>query len=259
MSGTRRPLSKKSRNSHANAMTGTMEPQLPSRLVHKYVATLDNLCNVCGPAMKPTHARLNHACDDKRMQIGAISTLGAFPQHSGPYGSATTTPRHSSAFSVMSSICNIDVVHIVRRYGIHVQHIFRLGTAFAHTTPSVRHGIAARRHGLRAANPRQISHTSDSHHGPHVPPSHQTRITPSRRAPRHPAYRPHATQPLSSRNHPYRPYLPFLADTVYMTRSMHPNGMHGPCMQFALPARRIPLTHRPGTVVAAGAVRPLRL
>lgn len=130
-----------------------MEPQLPSRLVHKYVATLDNLCNVCGPAMKPTHARLNHACDDKRMQIGAISTLGAFPPHSGPYGSATTTPRHSSAFSVMSSICNIDVVHIVRRYGIHVQHIFRLGTAFAHTTPSVRHGIAARRHGLRAANP----------------------------------------------------------------------------------------------------------
>lgn len=164
MSGTRRPLSKKSRNSHANAMTGTMEPQLPSRLVHKYVATLDNLCNVCGPAMKPTHARLNHACDDKRMQIGAISTLGAFPPHSGPYGSATTTPRHSSAFSVMSSICNIDVVHIVRRYGIHVQHIFRLGTAFAHTTPSVRHGSAGRHH-------KSASQT-------HVrSPTHQTRTT----------------------------------------------------------------------------------
>lgn len=213
-----------------------MEPQLPSRLVHKYVATLDNLCNVCGPAMKPTHAHINHACDDKRMQIGAISTLGAFPPHSGPYGSATTTPRHSSAFSVMSSICNIDVVHIVRRYGIHVQHIFRLDTAFAHTTPSVRHGIAARRHGLRAANPYpaaiiRIAHTF-------------------------PAPVDGAASPPSDG---YRPYLPFLADTVYMTRSMHPNGTHGPCMQFALPARRIPLTHRPGTVVAAGAVRPLRL
>lgn len=143
---------------------GTMEPQLPSRLVHKYVATLDNLCNVCGPAMKPTHAHINHACDDKRMQIGAISTLGAFPPHSGPYGSATTTPRHSSAFSVMSSICNIDVVHIVRRYGIHVQHIFRLGTAFAHTTPSVRHGSAGRHH-------KSASQT-------HVrSPTHQTRTT----------------------------------------------------------------------------------